>query len=256
MRPVSLAVIAALGSGLVGEVAAQNRPDSPRAEVATSVEPEALQALQRMSAYLGTLPNFTVAIDADIDVVTEDGERVRLDEQVIYKVRRPTGMVVQTTSPRRERHVIYDGKQLTVYAPRRGYYATVDAPPTIRETLGAIADQYGINLPLVDLLRWSEPDSYRPSMLKAGYHVGPAIVDGVETDQYAFREGDLDWQIWIQKGDKPTPRKVVIVDNIDEARPAYAGRLTWNVAPQFTAQDFAFKPGKDAKAIVLVTYEP
>ncbi|MFC3079972.1 DUF2092 domain-containing protein [Phenylobacterium terrae] len=256
MRPVSLALIACLGAGLAGDLAAQTRPDSTRAEVAPAVEPEALQALQRMSAYLGTFSNFTVEIDADIDVVMDDGERVQLDEQVVYKVRRPTGMVVQTSSPRRERHVIYDGKQLTVYAPRQGYYATVDAPPTIRETLDAVADQYGITLPLVDLLRWSEPDSYRPSMLKAGYHVGPAIVEGVETDHYAFREGDLDWQIWIEKGDKPVPRKVVIVDNIDEARPAYVGRLTWNAAPQFTAQDFAFKPGKDAKAIVLVTFEP
>jgi hypothetical protein len=256
MRPVSLALIACLGAGLAGDLAAQTRPESPRAEVAPAVEPEALQALQRMSAYLGTLSNFTVKIDADIDVVTDDGERVQLDEQVVYKVRRPTGMVVETTSPRRERHVIYDGKQLTVYAPRQGFYATVGAPPTIRETLDAVADQYGITLPLVDLLRWSEPDSYRPSMLKAGYHVGPAMVDGVETDHYAFREGDLDWQIWIEKGDKPVPRKVVIVDNIDDARPAYSGRLTWNPAPQFTAQDFAFKPGKDAKAIVLVAFEP
>jgi hypothetical protein len=253
MRPVSLAIVACLGAGLAGDLAAQTGPATRSAEVAAAVEPEALQALQRMSAYLGTLPNFTVKIDADIDVVMDDGERVQLGEQVVYKVRRPTGMAVLTTSPRRERQVIYDGKQLTVYAPRQGYYATVDAPPTIRETLDAVADQYGITLPLVDLLRWSDPNSARPSMLEGGYHVGAAMIDGVETDHYAFREGDLDWQVWIQKGDTPLPRKIVIVDNIDEARPAYSGRLTWNTAPQFTAQDFAFTPGKDAKAILLAT---
>ena len=37
----------------------------------------------------------------------------------------------------------------------------------------------------------------------------PATIDGVATDHYAFREADVDWEVWIQKGDQPLPRKLV-----------------------------------------------
>jgi hypothetical protein len=79
--------------------------------------------------------------------------------------------------------------------------------------------------------------------------VGTSSIDGVQCDQYAFREGEIDWQIWIQRGDQPVPRKVVIIDRTDEARPAYVARLTWNTSAQFTKATFAFSPPKDAKAI-------
>jgi hypothetical protein len=35
-------------------------------------------------------------------------------------------------------------------------------------------------------------------------------VIGVECDHLAFRNADTDWQIWIESGAKPIPRKYVI----------------------------------------------
>ena len=122
-------------------------------------------------------------------------------------------------------------------------------PPTIRQTLAAASDKYGIDLPLQDLFHWSEPGS-KPA-LQSAMAVGDAVVDGVDTQQYAFRQGDYDWQIWIQKGDRPLPRKLVIVDRTDEARPAYSTKLNWNVQPALAADAFTFRPDKDAKAIKM-----
>jgi hypothetical protein len=42
---------------------------------------------------------------------------------------------------------------------------------------------------------------------------------------------------------------VVIVDQVDPANPAYVARLTWTLNPTLNADDFTFKPGKDAKLI-------
>jgi hypothetical protein len=64
-------------------------------------------------------------------------------------------------------------------APKYKFYASAPAPSTIRETLDAIYDRYGIDLPLVDLFRWSDPNATPADNLTAAFHVGSATVDDV-----------------------------------------------------------------------------
>jgi hypothetical protein len=253
MKPIRLALGASLALALSAAqplAAPPKKAPAPAPAPVADIEPEALQALQRMSAYLGTLSAFEIKSVVTIDLVMEDGQKVEIDGANRYVVRRPNGFVIETSTDRKVRQFIYDGKQLTLYAPKLGYYATVPAPPTIRQTLDAAYDRYGISLPLEDLFRWSEPNAdARSSLLRSAWVVGPATIDGVDTDQYAFREGDIDWQIWIQRGDRPLPRKVVIVDRLDDAHPQFTARLDWNTRPQLAANTFTFQPGNDAKAI-------
>jgi len=259
MRSLSL-VVAGLGLALaatpaIGAEAPAAKPApattaaSASAATAPAVAPEALQALRRMSAYLGSLPAIELTSNTSLDVVTMQGQRVQLDGVAHYKIRRPDGFSLNIDSDQMQRSYFYDGKQFTVYAPKLGYYATAAAPPTIRQTLDVLEDKFGIELPLEDLFRWNDPTDNPAQNLTSGFYVGTATIDGVETDHYAFRQPKVDWQIWIQKGAQPLPRKVVIVDQVDPANPAYVARLNWNVSPTLTADDFTFKPGKDAKLI-------
>ena len=137
-----------------------------------------------------------------------------------------------------------------------GFYATVPAPPTNREVLDTIYERFGIALPLEDLFRWGDGSSAaRLQALQSAYEVGTATIDGVETDHFAFREAGVDWEVWIQQGDQPFPRKLVIINRDDPARPTFIARLTWTMNPTFADSDFAFVPGPDAKQIRLATYE-
>ncbi|HKR87266.1 MAG TPA: DUF2092 domain-containing protein [Phenylobacterium sp.] len=256
MRSLGLVVAGlglALASGAPGLAApAETAKPVPSAPVTPpAVAPEALQALKRMSAYLATLPAIALTSNTSLDVVTQAGQRVQLDGVVNYKVRRPDAFSIELVSDQRQRSYFYDGKQFTVYAPTLGYYATAAAPPTIRQTLDAIENKFGIELPLEDLFRWNDPTDNPAQNLTSGFHVGTATIDGVETDQYAFRQPKVDWQIWIKKGPQPLPVKVVIVDQVDPANPAYTARLSWNTNPTLTGDEFTFKPGKDAKQIRL-----
>lgn len=238
-----------LGAALAVLATAAQPAAAQQVEAASAVDPAAVQALQRMSAYLGTLQAFEIDANTSADIVLDDGQKVQLTEDVIYKVRRPDGFVIERTNAYKNRHIVYDGKQLTIFSPRTSLYGQVSAPPTIRQTVDLASDRYGIEIPLRDLFRWSEPDGGRVSDLKEGIVVGPARVNGVDTDQYAFRDEGFDWQIWITRGSEPVPRRVVIVDRSDEARPQYTADLAWNVRPSFTPTTFAFQPPAGAKAI-------
>lgn len=230
---------------------------APASAPASPVEPRALQALDSMSAFLRTQQKFALSAQTTLDLVTQDGQRIQLDGTTDYKVRRPAGFVITVNTDAKKRTFIYDGKQFTLYAPELGYYATVDAPATNLAVLDTIESKFGIDLPLKDLFLWNDPSSgQKRDQVTSAFLVGPATIDGVATDQYAFRGPRADWQIWIEKGDRPLPRKVVIVDRTDPASPAYTARLSWTLNPTFADNEFTFTPAAGAKSIRLTAANP
>lgn len=230
--------------------AAPKKPAAAPAEQAPVVEPAALEALDKMSAYLRTLQAFQVSSDTMREEVNDNGQKLQFLGSVTYKVRRPNGFIIETVEDRRVRKVFYDGKSLTLFAPRMNYYATVPAPATIHEVLEVAANKYGLTIPLEDLFTWGTAED-RHKQLKVGYLVGFARVAGQDADQYAFRQAGVDWQIWIARGDKPLPLRVVITGTNDPTQPQYELTLTWDTTAQFAADAFVFTPPADAKAITF-----
>lgn len=76
-------------------------------------------------------------------------------------------------------------------------------------------------------------------------------MDGTTCEQYAFRQEGLDWQIWIQQGDYPLPRKLILTTLEEDARPRHSQVLTWNLAPSFNDAAFTFEPPKGAQKITI-----
>lgn len=262
-RILAALTVAAVAASALPIWAQAQRPPSARAPAAAAkakpetntktadapmVEPAAFQALQKMSGYLRTQTQFQMDADTSLDLVLEDGQKIKVDGTTSYKVRRPDGFVIEANTDRKQRTFVYDGKQLVVYAPQLGFYGVAPAKATIRETLDYARDSYGISLPLEDLFYWSDPQA-KAADLDEGFDVGASKVDGVGAEHYAFRQGDIDWQIWIRDGDQPLPLKVVIVDRSDPSMPEYSAKLKWNLTPRFTDQTFAFKAPDGAKPI-------
>lgn len=253
----TIAFVAALATAalLAGGAAAQSPKASAaksaavKATASTDVEPEAVQALRAMSTYLRGLNAFEVKSETSLDVVTEDGQKIQVNGVTNFQVRKPNGFVIENATDRKVRRFIYDGKTFTLYAPQLGYYAQTAAPPTIRQALDVMHDKLDLELPLEDLFIWSDADTSPVEALQSAFLVGDAVIDGADTQQYVFRQKEVDWQIWIQKGDKPLPRKLVLVSRLDDARPAYSARLTWNTTPSLSDATFAFTPNAEAKQI-------
>lgn len=215
-----------------------------------------MQALQRMGAYLGTMTTFSIHASTTIDEIIENGQKVQLGGDVIYHVRRPNAFAIEVASDRKVRQFYYDGKSLTVYAPRLGLYASVAAPETVQKTLDDVYVKYDIPVPLADLFTWSDASLGRADYLLSAIHIGYAQVNGVDTDQYAMREKDLDWQIWIARGDRPLPVKVAITTRLVPSQPQYTTTLVWAENPKLTDADFHFTKPEGAMPIEIVAVEP
>jgi hypothetical protein len=189
------------------------------------IEDGAIDALKEMSAYLMTAKTLGITSQGSLDVVTNDGQRIQLDGTTTYKIRKP-GFVIDYDSDIKSRRFIYDGKTFTVYSPKLGFYATAPAPAPTRKcwtrSTASSASRF----------RWricsAGATAAMPTglqALKSAYEVGSRDHRRRGTDHFAFREDDVDWEVWIQQGDQPLPRKLVIVDRTDPSRPTFTPAL-------------------------------
>jgi len=70
-------------------------------------------------------------------------------------------------------------------------------------------------------------------------------VDGVHCDHLAFRAPHVDWQVWIDAGDRPLVRKLVITTRDKLNAPQFTVvTKNWNLEPKFAADTFSFVPPK------------
>ena len=241
----------------VGGASAQQAPvQQQQASAPTpAIDPEAMAALQRMGAYLRTLRSFEVQTNTNIDMVmAEDGRKLQFEGAGLYRVRRPNAFFIEQRTDRRHRQYFYDGSTFTVYSPRMHYYAQVAAPGTIIETINLAEERYNVFLPLTDLFYWGTPEDESENITSA-QRIGFARIGDAATDHYAFQQGDIDFQIWIQRGERPLPLKVVLTSRHIEGDPQFSSVLRWNLTPRFNATAFRFTPSAEARRIQIAASE-
>jgi hypothetical protein len=221
-----------------------------RGQKSPLIEPEAMAALKAMGTYLRSLKAFQLEAVSSSEDVLEDGQKVQHGGVTNIVARIPDRIRVDVNSDRLDRLWVYDGKQFTLFARRVNYYATIPAPPTIGELADLMHEKYDLSLPFEDLFYWGGPKSQDAAITSAMF-IGPSEIGGVTCGHYAFRQQGLDWQVWIQMGDFPLPRKLVLTTMTDEARPQYIATFAWNLAPAVNDAAFTFVPPKGAGKVVF-----
>lgn len=235
---------------LFSVVVATAVPAHAQAETGPALEPEAIAALNRMGSYLKTLKTFSVKGAATSEEVLPQGLKVRYDAGSTMEVVRPDHVRAEQTSDRRHRRIVYDGKTFSVYSKSSGYYAQAPATATIHQLADKLKSEYAVELPLLDLFAWADEKAERPQLQLARV-VGLATIRGVACDQYAFRQGGADWQVWIQRGNQPLPRRLVVTATGSEARPQYTADYDWTLNPQIADATFKFTPPPGAVSVPL-----
>src|SRR6266576_1934971 len=213
------------------------------------IDPQAEKLLRRMSDYLAGRQQFTLKAESSLEVVLTSGQKLQYDSPATLSVSRTKKFHANRKGDLANQEFFYDGKMLTLYNPRENLYATTAAPATLDETLDFAREKLDIIAPAAELLYKNAAEK----MLKessSGFVVGPSVVGGVKTTHLAFRAGELDWQIWIEDGDKPLPRKFILSSKKVSGEPEFTVLIrNWDVAPKFTDQEFNFTPAKGAKKI-------
>jgi hypothetical protein len=215
---------------------------------ASAASDDAAQILKSMSNYLASAKTISATFDSDIEVITPDLQKIQFTSSGTLLLDRPNEIRATRTGGYADVEMLFDGKSLVVYGKNINGYVKMDLPGSIDHLIDALRER-GRALPAADLLLSNVYDTLIGDVIDAK-HIGRGVVGGIECEHLAFRQHDTDWQLWVQLGDKPVPRKLVITSKTIAAAPQYSLVVRdWKTDAPVDAATFTFKPPEGAKEV-------
>jgi len=245
---VLLAALAFAAPAAAQAPAASEPPKGPAARP-RQVDARCDEIMKKMSALLARTPRFALEAEEVFDEVSESAPRLQLTNVRRVAVARPDRFAADATGDTLNRAVVYDGHTLSALDKARNVYLAVPAPATIDATLDAIEDRLGIVVPLSDLA-YSDPYAVLMEGVLFGEYRGIHLAAGVPCHHLAFTQEEIEWQIWIDAGDEPLPRKLLIAYVEEPGVPQYSATIRrWTLKPAFTDELFRFEPPEGATRV-------
>lgn len=192
-------VVLALSAPLAAQEAATPAAESVEgtAVSAQAVSPEAQAVLDRMTSYLRGLQTFSIDAQASRDEVVALGYKLQHNERSSLVVQRPDKLRAEITGDIRNRTIVYSDATLTMYSADDAAYVRTSAPATLAGLIGTLLDA-GVEMPAIDVLYQSMAGTLTQDV-RGGIWVGETMIDGIATDHLAFRQPNVDWQLWVNR---------------------------------------------------------
>lgn len=213
------------------------------------IEPKADELLKQMGGFLASKREMSFLAIIIKEQVLPAGQKLQYDANVVVKMRRPDGLFAETVSGAKQKRFWYDGKTFSLLDFKYDLYATTEAPANIDDALDHVMEKYGVSMPLSDFV-FADPYTVITENNISGFYVALTEVSGIKVHHLAFRQANVDWQIWIDAEGDRVPRKFVISYNNRTSIPQYIAFFKdWNFAPEFKADEFRFTPPEKAVKI-------
>ena len=214
--------------------------------------PNPFDVLKKMSDHLASLKQFRIDTRETLDEILDSGQKVQLATRRAVSIRRPDRVAADVKGDHTDRRVTYDGKTLLAHDRSKKAYAVVQMPNTIEATLDKMAKDFGMAIPLADFVY---PNAYEALIggTQSGRYVGLHRAGVFKCHHMAFTGDAVDWELWVQEGDKPLPRRLVITYKQQPGKPRYVADLTkWDTSPTFAPDLFTVTPPQGAQKIEIM----
>ncbi len=230
--------------------------EPPKKSTVPDIEPKAMEVLKQMCDYLKDLKQFSVQAEITEDVLLTSGQRIQYSRSVEASVRRPDRFRAESVGDTDTRQFFYDGKTITLLDKSKNFYTTIAAPPEIDAALEHGIKAFNLRAPLADLI-YTRAYEYLTEGVLSGFYVGLSKVQGVPCHHLAFRDKDIDWQIWIEDSQTLLPKKFLITDKTAQGLQFTAVFTKWNTSPKLEDSLFTFvAPEKAEKIDILPAAAP
>jgi hypothetical protein len=212
-------------------------------------EGDAKAILKAMSDYVGSQQTIEITFDSAIEIITPQLEKIQFTNSGGALLRRPDKLHAHRVGGYADVDMFYDGKTTSVYGRHVNGYAQFEAPGSVDDLIQALREGHGIALPGADLLLTNSYAVLAEDILEAK-HIGRGVIDGVECEHLAFRNFDTDWQLWVEVGSKPIPRKMVVTSKTMNSAPQYTLQVKeWKTEVTPAADAFTFTPPAGAEKL-------
>lgn len=250
---LALAILAAGGAA-----SALEPPEAAEAEAAEPAEArgddvDARAVLDRMARFLAGQKRFSFSVEFEYDSVQADGEKLEFGETRRIALRRPDRLRIDGVRRSGERRgLIYDGHQIVAFDLDDDVYAAVERTGSVDDTVAYVVDDLRIRTPLAELLTTRLPEVVAEAAALAEW-VEEASIGGARCDHVSARSPEIDLQAWVQKGDTPLLKRLVLTYKQAPGQPQFrADFSSWNFDADLPDALFAFQPAEGARRVPFV----
>lgn len=210
---------------------------------------DAKAILKQMSDYVSAQKTIELKFDSSIEVITPQLEKIQFTNSGDLLLSRPDKLRAHRVGGYADVEMVFDGQTVSVFGKNLNAYAQLDGPDSIDGLVDALRAGKGVALPGADLLLTNSYDALVAGVLESK-HIGRGVIDGVECEHFAFRNLDTDWQLWVEAGDHPIPRKLVITSKTVNSAPQYTLQVKdWKTGVEPSADAFSFVPPAGAEKL-------
>ena len=214
---------------------------------------KAIEVLTQMATYKKSLEQVALKGVTFTDARLGAGLMVSNSEEVHVSIDRPGSMNISSYDGDTTRGIYFHDGLLTVYNSANKLYAQENIPKEIDAAMEFALEELGIEAPMMDLLYKDASTHLISSDEPIFYLTDKSRVAGTDCHHIAIRGSEVDVQLWVEEGDRPLPRKIMITSKWEGGTPRFIANLKWETKPQFEPGLFEFKAPEGARKIEFVT---
>ena len=223
-------------------------------ESAVRQDAEALDVLKRMSAYTDSLDQVVIVAVTFTDARLGGGLMVNNADEVKVTINRPDALHITSFDGTETRGLIFHQEILTVFDSQKRFYAQASIPSGVDAALEFALEELDLEAPLMDFIVSDKLIHLIGSQETVIYLTDKARVAGVDCHHIAIRGPETDVQLWVEEGDKPLPRKIMLTSKWAGGSPRFMANLAWLTEPELDPGIFEFKAPEGFMNIGFVKY--
>jgi hypothetical protein len=212
-------------------------------------EADAKNLLKAMADYMSSQKDISFAFDAILEVITKDDQKLALASSGAIIMNRSGKIRATRSGGHSDIEMVFDGKTLTLFGGNLNLYSQVEIPGTVDNLIDVLRNDYDRPLPAADLLLSNVYEELMAGVIDVK-DLGSGVIGGIECDYFAFRNEEVDWQIWIAQGDNPYPVRYVITSKDMPHSPQYTIEIRdWKTGSAVASDDFVFENSTNATKV-------
>jgi hypothetical protein len=224
--------------------------------LAKPAAPTATKVVQQFTDYLKSLQQFSYHAHVTYDEPASGGKQVVHSFNMDTDVHRPDRLRVNAAGDEVNKEFVFNGHSIVLYDKTAKVYGTLDVPPNIEAALAKAHNDYNLKVALTDL---ASPKLYEhlSKNLSSAKDLGTENVAGMPCYHLTFNQNNKDVQLWIDTGQNPLLRKLVIAEKTPHGAQRWTAVLSdWDISAKFDDNLFTFLVPPGVKKIKFLPAHP
>ena len=213
---------------------------------------KAIDVLKHMAAFKSSQNAVVIKGVTFTDARLGAGLMVSNAEEVSVSIKRPGSMLITSADGEATKGFYFHDGLFTFFNSATRLYGQADIPKDIEAAMEFALDELGVEAPLLDMIYKDASTHLLTSGDTILYLTDKARVGNADCHHMAIRGAEVDVQLWVEEGDRPVTRRLMITSKFEGGSPRFVANLDWDTNPKFKPGLFEFKAPDDAVKIEFI----